>query len=213
MTFPCDSCHSRLTISRALASFRLCSSDLEQYSGRTAPAVWLQSEQRKTKVLEQARGRKSARRGELRWAAGQCQAARPFIGQSGCAVFASASGIEGELTRPHPPLLCTLAHHSPSRPRRDAQELRWQGKTPRFHLKLLEEAARAQGHASAARADLPQVRVRLSKPGRARPRGQLRPQHGVERFLEVLKHTLHAQHAAHAHSPITPATRASWGLL
>ena len=39
VTFPCDSCHSRLTISRALASFRLCSSDLEQYSGRTAPAV------------------------------------------------------------------------------------------------------------------------------------------------------------------------------
>ena len=60
VTFSCDSCHSRLTISRALASFRLCSSDLEQYSGRTAPAVWLQSEQHKSKALEQARGRKSA---------------------------------------------------------------------------------------------------------------------------------------------------------
>ena len=48
VTFSCDSCHSRLTIPRAPASFRLCSSDLEQYSGRTAAAVWLQSEQQKT---------------------------------------------------------------------------------------------------------------------------------------------------------------------
>ena len=48
------------------------------------------------------------------------------------------------------PYLCPLDHHSPSRARRDAQELRWQGKAAVLMLKMLVEAAREHGAAATA---------------------------------------------------------------
>ena len=60
LTFFLDSRQECLATPRSLSCVRLCSSDLEWYSGRTAVAVPLQSEQQKSKALEQARGRKSA---------------------------------------------------------------------------------------------------------------------------------------------------------
>ena len=92
-------------------------------------------------------------RAELREAAGQHQAARPVFAQSGCAVLAGGNALFGELARTRPPPLCPCAHHSPSALAVLLTGLLWQGKAMRSPLKLLCKAARARGHASAARAE------------------------------------------------------------
>ena len=213
MTFPCDSCHSRLTISRALASFRLCSSDPEQYSGRTAPAVWLQSEQRKTKVLEQARGRKSARRGELRWAAGQHQHARLFFGRSRCAVLAGTSASFGDFARYRPRPLITPSHPSPSRAGRVAQDCHGKATRRAPCSSCPYMVPTCTGPLLCVQISGAQAAAELRKQSRVAACGAVRPQGGMERLYHIRKRALSIIARAQTHSPLALMAGPSQGTF
>ena len=140
---------------------------LEHYSRCATAAVMFKFRAEESQAFEQGVFRMTSGGAELRRAAGQHQAARPVFAQSGCAVLAGGNALFGELARTRPPPLCPCAHHSPSALAVLLTGLLWQGKAMRSPLKLLCKAARARGHASAARAE---SHMKRGVPREAEPR-------------------------------------------
>ena len=141
--------------------------NITDYTGHTAAGVMFQVRTEESKAFEQGR---VPHDGPTRRAASACRhtsmCAIGRYAESSCITSGGANGCEGELFCHRAPSLCPPAHHSPPRARRVCQELRCQGKSTRFRLKLLSKAARVPELACAAPLGSAQAAARLGEPSR-----------------------------------------------